>query len=716
MKPSAYPAGASRRAPQFAPPVFFPFLIAVCAFPVQAAGTVADLPAISVTADSPSALTDAVSTGSYLDITPMQTPASVDTITREQLDERGDASLVDAITRAPGFSNIAHPGNGGSGLSVRGFTDAASVMQLYDGVRQYGGIGITFPFDTWSVDHIEVLRGPASVVYGEGAIGGVVNVIPKKPARGPIENEMQATAGTHDTQRLAFGSGGAIDDKLSYRFDISGNHSGNWVDMGDSRNAAVSGALQLDVSPALWVRLSYAQGWQQPMRYFGTPLVDGKLDDALRRKNYNVGDAMIRYDDRWWELAAQWTPNANTTVRSRLYQVDSHRHWRDAEYYDYLPSSGLVQRSSYTEILHDQTQIGNISDATFKGRVLGLDNKIAIGFDVSHSAFKHTNNSPYSGTSLVDPYDVAHGSFINVAGTTPRYRNKASQYAFFGEDRLALTDQWSIVAGVRYDHADISRQDLVLDRKAYDKTFANVGWRVGTVYDIRPDLAVYGQYSEAADPVSALLMMSPSNSGFKLATGRQVEIGVKQSFWDGGGDFTLAAYRIVKKNLLTADVTDPSVSVQVGQQSSRGIEATLRLDLASNWSLDANAAILRARYDDFTESAGGAAVSRDGNVPVNVPERLANLWLSWRFLPDWTAIGGLRYVGRRYADRANTLELPSYTTIDLALQWQARRDTAFTLRGFNVFDRHYATTAYYNQTQWLVDDGRRVELTMNHKF
>jgi iron complex outermembrane receptor protein len=682
----------------------------------RAADAVTTLAPISVTTDDVSTLNEPASTGSNLGLTPLQTPASIDTITRRQLDERGDSSLIDAISRAPGFSNIAHPGNGGSALSVRGFTDSTSVMQLYDGVRQYGGIGITFPFDTWSVDHIEVLRGPASVIYGEGAIGGVVNVIPKKPTRGPIENEIQATVGTEDTQRLGFGSGGAINDKLSYRFDISGNHSGNWVDMGDSRNLSVSGALQLDVSPELWVKLSYAQGWQEPMRYFGTPLIDGKLDDSTRKKNYNVDDSLIKYDDRWLELSTQWTPTSTTTVRSRLYQIDSHRHWRNAEYYDYLPSSGLIERSSYTEILHDQSQIGNTTDATFKGRLLGLENQVSVGFDASHSAFKHTNNSPYSGTSYVDPYDFDHGDFINVAGTTPRYRNKASQYAFFGEDRLALTDKWSVLAGIRYDHADVSRQDLVQGEQAFDKTFTNVGWRLGTVYDMTPDLAVYGQYSEMADPVSALLMMSPSSSDFKLATGKQVEVGVKQNFWDGKGDFTLAAYRIVKNNLLTADVIDPSVSVQVGQQSSRGIEASLRLDFARNWSLDANATVLRARYDDFTESVGGAAVSRNGNVPTNVPERLANVWLSWRFLPDWTAIAGLRYVGRRFADRANTLELASYTTTDLALQWQARRDMTITLRGFNVFDRRYATTAYYNQTQWLLDDGRRVELAMNYKF
>src|SRR5690606_24510585 len=148
-------------------------------------------------------------------------------------------------------------------------------------------------------------------------------------------------------------------------------------------------------------------------------------------------------------------------------------------------------------------------------------------------------------------------------------------------------------------------------------------------------------------------MLSPANAAFDMAKGRQVEIGLKQAFWDGRGEWTLAAYHIRKTNLITRDPLDPSRSVQVGQRSSRGIEATLALDFAPGWRVEANATMLRAKFDDFSESAGGVAVSRNGKVPPNVPERLANAWLSWNFQPNWTAMAGLRYVGKRYADNAN---------------------------------------------------------------
>src|SRR5690606_5467081 len=224
------------------------------------------LPVISVTSSSGS-LKAPVSTGSNLDMTMLQTPASVEIIDRSRLDERGDANLVDAITRAAGFSGMTHPGNGNSSVSSRGFTDANSITRLYDGTRQFGGVGLTFPFDTWSVDRIEVLRGPASVIYGDGAIGGVVNVIPKKPTRGPIENEVEMTLGSDDTARFGLGSGGALTDRLSYRVDLSGARSDGWVDHGESRNGTFSGALQWEATSDLSLRLSHAYGYQKPMKY-----------------------------------------------------------------------------------------------------------------------------------------------------------------------------------------------------------------------------------------------------------------------------------------------------------------------------------------------------------------------------------------------------------------------------------------------------------------
>ena len=348
------------------------------------------LDVVRVNARNENELQKPIETGSHLGLTSLETPASVEQIDRGTLTERGDRSIVDAVSRATGFSASPHPGNGGSELGARGFVGASSVTRLYDGLRPYGAIGVTYPFDTWFVDHIDVLRGPASVIYGEGSIGGVVNIVPKKPTPGAIENELQLGAGTERTARAAFGSGGSLTDRLSYRFDVSANRSANWVDRGDSRDLSASLALRYDVTPDLYVSASYAQGFQHPMQYFGIPLVNGSLDRSLYSKNYNVGDSMISYRDSWATVSANWQPTGALNVTTTFYRMKSNRHWKDAEYYTYIPQSGLIERSSYTEIFHDQEQYGNVTTATMGSVLLGMRNTFSWA---SNSITRHSSTT-----------------------------------------------------------------------------------------------------------------------------------------------------------------------------------------------------------------------------------------------------------------------------------------------------------------------------------
>ncbi|WP_347557638.1 TonB-dependent receptor [Robbsia sp. KACC 23696] len=677
--------------------------------------TTAALPAVAVQAARQTMLDQTTNTGSNLGLSLFETPASIDRIDRRTLNMQGDANLTDAVSRAAGISESPHPGNGGSELAARGFIGSSSVTQLFDGVKPYGAIGVTYPFDTWSVDHIDVLRGPASVIYGEGAIGGIVNVVPKKPTQGPIQNEIRLGVGTEKTARVAFGSGGAINSKLSYRFDVSGNRSDNWVDRGDSKDLSFSGALRYDITPTLNITASYAQGYQHPMRYFGIPLVNGGLDRALYDKNYNVSDALISYRDSWATLAAEWRPSDALRVSSTLYRMKSNRHWYDVEDYSYTPATGQIARGDYTEIRHDQEQIGDTTSASLTHRIGGLTNRVSVGFDISHTTFQHDNNSPYSGSSSVDPLDFDPGVFINLPGTFPKYRSQANAYALFAEDRLDLTSRWSVVGGVRYDHAAINRIDLV-NGGGFSKTVANTGWRLGSVFDLSAQTALYAQYAEAADPVSSLLMLNANSARYTLATGKQIEVGIKQVFLDGRAEATLAAYRIVKNNLTSPDPSNPDNTIQIGQQSSRGVEATVAADLTRDLHIDANVSLLRAKYDDYAANIDGALVSEAGNVPAGVPQRLANVWVRYRFQPAWTAIAGLKFVGKRYADSANRDGMASYTTLDLGLAWRARRDTTITFRAYNVLNRRYVQSAYYNETQYLLGNDRRFELLLDYRF
>lgn len=165
------------------------FACGLCLLALHNSAQALTLPASPVTApavdDERVDLNTPTTAGSRLNLTALQTPGSVESQTGEKIRQRGDASVQDAISRATGITRTGTPGDGGTSLQARGFTGQSSVLQLYDGQRMFDGAGTsTFPVDTWSVERVDVLRGPASVMYGQGATGAVINTLSKKPFEG----------------------------------------------------------------------------------------------------------------------------------------------------------------------------------------------------------------------------------------------------------------------------------------------------------------------------------------------------------------------------------------------------------------------------------------------------------------------------------------------------------------------------------------------------
>ncbi|KVC58606.1 TonB-dependent receptor [Burkholderia stagnalis] len=675
------------------------------------------LPTINVTARNVpfDPLTQPLETGSRLGLASLDTPASVETVTADAIEARGDRTVLDAVTRATGFTNAAAPGNGGTALSVRGFGGQESVMTLLDGVRLLPAAGtITFPFDTWSVDRIEVLRGPASVLYGEGAIGGVVNVVPKRPQR-TRETTLQAGIGADGAKRVGFDTTGALGPRLSYRFYVSDARANGLAERADTHTTAFGGALKFDVSPRLTLTLDYDYGRQMPATYFGVPAPNGVLDSTLRKVNYNVGDATITYYDQWTRLSATYRPAAGVTIDNQFYYLTSNRHWRNAEAYALDAATGRVTRGDYLELHHHQRQVGDRLSARVDGQLFGRANRFVVGTEFNQITFEGINNSPYGGESTVNAHGFDPGAFTSPDPTVPQFRTRTRQAAVFAENRLELLPRLAWVSGLRYDHIAYHREQAATGA-GFDKHFAHLGWRTGFVYEIAPTLTAYAQYTTGAEGLGSLVTLSASQANFRLATGEQWEAGVKQTLFDGRAYWTFAVYDITKRNLLSTDPFNPALRQQVGRQSSRGVELTGGARLPRGVTVDANVALLRARYDAFDQTVGGVAHSRAGNVPSNVPQQTANLWLGWAFAERWQANAGVRYVGPTYGDDANRVSIPSYTVFDASLRWQATSRTDFALYLRNLANRTYAVTTSNGGEQWLLGPSRAAELVATMRF
>lgn len=688
---------------------------------------------ILVTGRHQADLTVPNTTGSRLELTPLETPATLSVIDGDTIRARGDMTVIDATSRAPGITSVGNLGNGGTALAARGFSGQGSVLQLIDGVRLFPAAGtITFPTDPWMIDRIDILSGPASVLYGQGALGGAVNVLMRQPNTVRTQVDGEIGHGSQDSFHVAAGAGGPIGNRLSYRVDGSYRRSDGYVDRGQSRSYALSATLRWAPTDTLVVTARDDYGNQNPMRYFGTPLIDGRLDDDNRDRNYNTRDGHVRYRDNRTSLQVDWTPTDALTITNQAYRLTSKRSWLNLESYCWIAADGFcpngangdpatpgrIYRTDMTGIVHDQTQWGDQASMTLKTPIAdGISNDVVLGFDVNLIKLTYSHNfGADPQISQVDPYDFDPGLIVDTQGIAPRYRTRTNEYAVFAEDRLKLGDHVSIVGGIRYERDRIQRWTidstvaLPTETLALDKRLHNTTWRVGSVYQPIPTVSLYAQYATGVDPLGTLTTYSTGQAQFSNAKGDQVEIGAKAVFLGGRGTATIAAYRIVKKGLLS-QLTPTSPIEQVGQRSAKGIKAAVSLDLPKGFGIDANGSVLNARFDDFV--SGGRSYA--GNTPPDVPETMANLWLRWTATRAFQARAGLRYVGRRYSDNANDFRIPGYATVDATLFYAMTPRVAVDLHVYNLLDKDYAINSYGAQ-QWILGRPRAVDVSLRAGF
>ncbi|NVL47596.1 TonB-dependent receptor [Pseudomonas syringae pv. actinidiae] len=537
--------------------------------------------------------------------------------------------------------------------------------------------------------------------------------------KGEIENHLRLGYGSYDSQQTALDSGGSLTDQLSYRLNVNQLRSNGWIDDGDSQSTFFSGALRLQANEDLSFTLAHDGGNQRPMNYFGVPLINGRYHEGLRDKNYNIENDKQHYDDQWTRLTTDWQVSDNVTSSNELYYLTSHRRWQNAENYNWDAATQQLSRSGYFSIKHNQEQVGDRQTFTFKHSLGGLDSQSGAGNGRQPHPLQADQQFALQrceSGGRPDRYRApAPGLFQSASPYSELFKSTTRQLSVFGENRTQLSDQLSVITGMRRDYVDIERNNLRDDSRT-EKDLIGNNWKIGLVYALTPDSSAYAQYSTSTDGVGSLVSLNPTQQQFDLATARQSEVGFKQALWDQRLEWTLAAYHIVKKKLLTTDAGNPDLTQQVGQQSSDGLEASMKLQLPQDWALTANAAIVRARYDQFDQSVAGVAVSRDGNTPVDVPRRTANLWLDKQLGSSVQIGGGLRYVDSRYADIANSEKLPAYTVADASLSWKALRNTTLGLQARNLFDRQYAASQYNEGQQWILGEPRSLFVTADLSF
>ena len=687
-------------------------VLGLCSGASFAAGDVLEPVEVRDTRDEPNEklpLDQSASTASRLGLSVRDTPGSISIIDRAAIEARGAGDTQQILRGIPGVTASAPPGQAGF-VSYRGFS-ASQITQLFNGITvQYDSISAR-PIDSWIYDRVEAVGGASGFVHGAGAVGGAINYITKQANRDGDLAQLYGSYGSNNSsvvaaglnRKLSAGDGQGVTNYL--RIDLSRSGSDGYVD--GERRRALTGALSLltDITPQLSHTLAYEYQQEHVDRpYWGTPLLNpttgtGRIDPATRFKNYNANDGVYEQTVEWFRSIVDYRLSDKTSFKNTFYHYDALRDYRNVEVYRYNASNTQVVRSSAFLQRHDQELTGNRFEWQHRGQLGSLESEWAGGVDYSVNRMTRFPRTVAGPISSVNPLNFSTETFFSIPGMTsdfvPDRSNRVTTIAAFLENRTRLLPSLALVTGLRHDRIELEvenqRTVSATDPAYFKNTYRPTTARAGLVWDITPSANLFVQYSTAADPPAGVLTTANFSQvrNFDLTTGDQVEAGSKFDFWDGRGNATISAYAITRKNLAVTDSTNPNLTVPVGQQSSRGVELAFGVRPVKSLRVQGNLSLVRAQYDNFTESVGGVAVSRAGNRPTNTPARVANLWVDYAFLPDWNAGFDARAVSSVYGNTANTVSAPGYAIFGASLSRKLNKAT-ITARVKNLTDKVYA--------------------------
>ena len=692
-----------------------------------------DTTTVIVTGSRVRSLEQFTPTGSRLGLTTRETPATLDIITAGQIEARGFASVEQAAGSLPGVTSGGSPGDPAS-FSIRGFS-ADQISMLHNGLYIGPSNMTSRPQNTFNLQSVEILKGPASVLYGQGAIGGVVNVTNKAPSFGASSLDFLASAGSFGTSSLGIGGSTKLSDRVAIRGDISRTSTDGYVhnSHADSLNATVS--LVWKVSDDLRVQFSVDYLEDHPSKYFGTPLVPSSfatqpltgvlstttgytIDKRMRYVNYNVADAKIQSQQYWPQVFIKWTPSENITVENFAYFLSAKRAWVNAETYTFVPASGStpaqIDRDRFF-VTHDQRMWGDQASVKIKGKLFGLANTFIAGVDYSHLDFVRFRGFP--DNDRVDPFNPSPGLFGPFLQTGELVERRSpttwDDTALFFENVTELTPKLKLVTGGRTEKLDLNRQNFntagIEQANGFKRSYSPATMRIGAVYDVTPGITPYVSFTTADDPPGSSVFLVNAGENFALAKSQQAEAGIKGSTEDGRADFTASVYDITRKHFLIANSPQ---TVADASETSKGFEATGDVKITDHWGLSANGSYTDAKYASNSSTY-------PGKTPANVPKTTANIWTSYTGVGDLPLElgGGVKYVGSRFADNSNTVKMDSYTLVSFYAAYELTAKLTLTARVNNALDKAYAQWGdVYYPTEVMLGAPRSFELSLIGHF
>jgi len=645
-------------------------------------------------------------TGTKTDTPILQIPQSISVITADRMRDQGALTIQDALRYTAGVRGEAY------GLDSRGdfaLIRGASPVLFLDGLQQSFGSYTNTRTDPFTLERIEVLKGPSSMLYGQSPVGGLVNQVSKRP-REAQKTHLQLQYGNNDHKQIALDTTGSLteDGSLLYRVVTVAADSGSQVDYVDSERLVLMPSITWRPTDNIeWTLLANVQRDDSvPSSMFlphrGTVLDApyGRFDTDLfvGEPNYDEYDTeqLALTSQLSWRLDDVWTLQQN--LRYQESEVSYQQIYGNFRPLGLNADNRTLNRIYYgakTEV--DAWVVDHNAQALFDTGP--IQHTLLIGSDYQHAVSRQKRAG--GAATPLDLYEPVYGTFDpSIVAYADLPEQTIAQQGVYVQDQLKY-ERWLLTLGLRKDWADNRTEG-----GTRQKDDAVTG-RVGLTYQFDNGVAPYLSYSESFLPTIGL---DADKQSFKPKEGEQWELGVKYQPVASQSLYTAAVFDLRELNRQTPDPIRPNNTVQTGEVRIRGLELEALTAVTPMWDLIATYTHLD------TEVIKGPAAEEGARI-ASVPEHMASLWSQHRFslfgVSGFEAGAGARYVGASW-DGRDTLKTPSTTLFDAMLGYHYQ-DWAFRLNATNLEDETYYTTCLA-RGDCFVGNRRTVVGTVSYSF
>ena len=611
-----------------------------------------------------------------------ETPQSISVVTEGEVRNRGAQSVAEAIRYTPGvFANYyGSDETRNDWIQLRGF--ASTTMNYRDGLSQLDFDQLRVRDEPYGLERIEILRGPASVLYGKVAPGGVVNKVSKLPTVAPLR-EVALQAGSHDRRQAAFDLGGALDagGEFSYRLtgllreaDTPYEYDSRHSIPDDRRYFAPAFTWRPSAATSLTLLANYQKERSGPTytQLYPYRVMTGdysfdRYDKTTQSAGYLFEHA---FNDAW-------------TVRQNFRYQEGKLDYNEINDNVLADDGRTLSRTGYATV---QRAHGLVVDSQLQGRLRhGLfEHTLLAGLD-----YRQRTGTEYYRDVVVGDLDILrpvygqHIPYPDASRTWLDTRETTRQTGVYLQDQVKYDRKWVVMLGGRQDWARTEATDRLADARSVEKSHKFTG-RVGFVYLADNGLAPYASYSTSFEPQSG---SDFGGNRFVPTTGRQLEAGVKYQPADSQSMIALSVFSLEQQDVLTADLVHDGFSTQEGEVASRGAELEAKaalgkgLDLLASYTFNP-VRISKSNYGD------------EGKYQPLSPKHMASAWLNYALPGDVLAglsLGvGARYIGKTYVDSDNTLQNGSFVLFDAAVRYETGK-WSLAVNATNLFDREVIT-------------------------